>query len=133
MPRLAVLLAACLAIPVVDAASLKDFELTTLLQKVAKESSAGTPRAINEDILDEGYSVSGNQLINRLSVRPRHAAQMRGNPDTVRQQLASSVCSNAGYKQLLEKGAVLRYDFVEYKTNVPVTSEQFSKADCNLK
>lgn len=130
MPRLiAVILA--LSLPVLaQAASLNNFELSKTLERVAKESSVGTPRAINEDILDQGYSVDGNELINHLSVRPEHAAQMRGNPDSVRAQLANSVCRNAGYRQLLARGAVLRYEFSEYKSNRPVVSERFSNSDC---
>jgi hypothetical protein len=129
MLRLASLLALSLALPVAHAASLKDYELTRMLGQVAKDSSVGTPRAINEDILDQGYTVQGNELVNHLSVRSAHAAQMRGNPDAVRQQLASSVCSNTGYRQLLARGAVLRYEFSEYQSNRPVTTERFSKAD----
>ncbi|MWV11446.1 hypothetical protein F3I62_04990 [Pseudomonas sp. R-28-1W-6] len=132
MLRLASLLALSLALPVAHAASLKDYELTRMLGQVAKDSSVGTPRAINEDILDQGYTVQGNELVNHLSVRSAHAAQMRGNPDAVRQQLASSVCSNTGYRQLLARGAVLRYEFSEYQSNRPVTTERFSKADCGL-
>lgn len=130
MRRLVAPLALCFVLPSVHAASLKDYELSRTLQQVAKESSIGTPRAINEDLLDQGYTVEGNELINHLSVQPRHAAQMRANPDAVRQQLGSSVCSNQGYRQLLASGAVLRYQFSEYKTNQPITTERFSKADC---
>ncbi|MBM7059811.1 quorum-sensing-regulated virulence factor family protein [Pseudomonas sp. UL073] len=126
-------LALCLAIPGAHAASLQDYELSKMLDKVAKESSVGTPRAINEDILDQGYTVEGNELINHLSVLPAHAQQMRANPDTVRAQLAGSVCRNNGYRQLLARGAVLRYEFSEYKTNRPVTTERFKKGDCGLK
>lgn len=132
MQRLVALLTLSLALPVVQAASLKDFELSRMLNQVAKESSVGTPRAINEDILDQGYTVNGNELINHLSVREAHAANMRGNPDTVRSQLGASVCTNTGYRQLLARGAVLRYEFTEYKSNRPVTTERFSKADCGL-
>ncbi len=114
------------------AATLKDFELSKTLEKVARESSVGTPRAINEDILDQGYTVEGNELINHLSVRSEHAAKMRGNPDVVRAQLANSVCRNGGYRQLLMRNAVLRYQFSEYKSNRPVATERFSKADCGL-
>ncbi|MCY1286727.1 putative quorum-sensing-regulated virulence factor [compost metagenome] len=121
-----------LALPAVQAASLKDYELSQMLEKVAKESSVGTPRAVNEDILDQGYTVDGNELVNHLSVRPAHAQQMRANPDSVRAQLASSVCRNTGYRQLLARGAVLRYEFSEYKTNRPVTSERFKKSDCGI-
>ncbi|WP_033985265.1 PA3611 family quorum-sensing-regulated virulence factor, partial [Pseudomonas aeruginosa] len=74
-------LALCFVLPTAaHAASLKDFELSKMLEKVAKESSVGTPRAINEDILDQGYTVEGNQLINHLSVRASHAERMRSNP-----------------------------------------------------
>ncbi len=132
MLRLATLLALSLALPVAQAASLQEYELARMLGQVAKDSSVGTPRAINEDILDQGYTVQGNELINHLSVRSAHAAQMRGNPDAVRQQLAKSVCSNTGYRQLLARGAVLRYEFSEYQSNRPVTTERFAKADCGL-
>ena len=115
-----------------QAASLKDYELSQMLEKVARESSVGTPRAINEDILDQGYSVNGKELVNHLSVRAEHAGQMRGNPDVVRAQLANSVCSNQGYRQLLARGAALRYEFSEYKSNRPVTVERFTKSDCGL-
>ncbi|WP_044873802.1 quorum-sensing-regulated virulence factor family protein [Pseudomonas sp. LFM046] len=117
----------------VQAASLKDYERSKMLDKVAKESSAGTPRAINEDILDQGYTVDGNELVNHLSVRAAHAAQMRANPDSVRAQLGASVCRNTGYRQLLARGAGLRYEFTEYKTNRPVTTERFTAPDCGLK
>lgn len=122
-----------LALPVAaQAASLKELELTRALEQIARQSSEGTPRAINEDILDQGYTVEGHTLVNHLSVRPAHAAQMRGNPDTVRAQLAASVCRNPGYRQLLAQGAQLRYQFSEYRSNRPVTTEQFDRADCGL-
>lgn len=130
MRRISALLAALLATCTVQAASLQDFELSKLLKEVARQSSVGTPRAINEDILDQGYTSEGNQLINHLSVRPSHAQQMRSNPDAVRQQLATSVCTNPGYRQLLAKGAVLTYSFSEYKTNRPVATERFQASDC---
>lgn len=125
-------LALGLALPLAQAASLKEMELTRTLEKVAQESSVGTPRAINEDILDQGYTVDGHTLINHLSVRPAHAAKMRGNPDTVRSQLAESVCRNPGYRQLLSQGAQLRYQFSEYRSNRPITTEVFDRTDCAL-
>lgn len=122
-----------MAIPAAaQAASLKELELTRALEQVARQSSEGTPRAINEDILDQGYTVEGHTLINHLSVREAHAAQMRGNPDTVRAQLAASVCRNPGYRNLLAQGAQLRYQFSEYRSNRPITNEVFDKADCGL-
>ncbi len=104
-------LALCFVLPTAaHAASLKDFELSKMLEKVAKESSVGTPRAINEDILDQGYTVEGNQLINHLSVRASHA----------------------GYRQLLARGAILTYSFTEYKTNQPVATERFDAGSCRI-
>lgn len=129
---IAPLLALGLLVPSAQAASLKELELTRMLEKVAQESSAGTPRAINEDILDQGYTVDGHTLVNHLSVREAHAAKMRGNPDTVRSQLAASVCRNPGYRQLLAQGAQLRYLFSEYRSNRPITSEVFDRSDCGL-
>jgi hypothetical protein len=132
MPRLVALFALAAFLPATQAASLQEHELTRLLEQVARESSVGTPRAINEDILDQGYTVEGNELVNHLSVRQGHAEQMRGNPQSMRSQLAASVCRNPGYRKLLARGAVLRYQFSEYKSNRPVASERFAKADCGL-
>ena len=132
MPRFLTLFALAAFLPVAQAASLQEHELNRTLEQVARESSVGTPRAINEDILDQGYTVEGRELINHLSVRPAHAQQMRANPDTVRNQLGRSVCNNPGYLRLLAQGAVLRYQFSEYKSNRPVTTERFTKADCGL-
>ncbi|WP_122318752.1 quorum-sensing-regulated virulence factor family protein [Pseudomonas cichorii] len=116
-----------------QAASKQEFELSKMLEKVAQESSVGTPRAINEDILDQGYTVNGNELINHLSVREGQARQMRGNPDAVRNQLGNSVCHNNGYRQLMTKGAVLKYQFSEYKTNRPIVTQTFQASDCSVK
>ena len=132
MPRFITLFALATLLPAAHAASLQEHELTRLLERVAKESSVGTPRAINEDILDQGYTVEGNELVNHLSVRPAHAEQMRANPATVRNQLADSVCTNPGYRNLLTQGAVLRYQFSEYKSNRPVAVARFVKTDCGL-
>lgn len=129
-PALSLLLALPLA---ASAASKQEYELTQMLEKVARESSVGTPRAINEDILDQGYTVHGPQLINHLSVRASHAQQMRANPDKVRDQLGASVCSNTSYRQLLAKGALLTYQFTEYKTNRPVATENFDANSCKIK
>lgn len=130
MYRTPALLTLCLALPFSHLATAQKQSLTQLLEKVAHESSVGTPRAINEDLLDEGYSVDGNELVNHLSVRPRHAAQMRDNPQQVRTQLQSSVCSNEGLRQLMAQGAVLRFEFNEYESKKPITRERYRASDC---
>ncbi|KGK84027.1 hypothetical protein DP64_06545 [Stutzerimonas degradans] len=130
MYRLTPLLLLSLALPYAHAASLQEQQLGQLLEQVAQQSSVGTPRAINEDILDQGYTVDGNELVNHLSVQPRHAAQMRDNPEQVRSQLAVSVCGNQGLRTLLSKGAVLRYEFSEYKSNRPIATERYRATDC---
>jgi len=130
MYRLTTLLIFCLAVPTAHAASLQEQQLNQLLETVARESSVGTPRAINSDILDVGYSVEGNELINHLSVQPRHAAQMRDNPKQVRTQLASSVCNNNGLRELMNQGAILRFEFTEYQSNKPITIERYKASDC---
>lgn len=130
VPTLTLLLVAPLT---AQAASKQEYELSQMLEKVAKESSVGTPRAINEDLLDQGYTVNGHELINHLSVREGQAQQMRANPETVRAQLGASVCHNNGYRQLMTKGAVLKYQFSEYKTNRPIMAQTFSNADCTAK
>ncbi len=97
MIRRTLLLAACLASTALQAQTLKDYELGQLLERVARESSVGTPRAINENLLDRGYTVDGNVLVNHIAVQPRQAAMMRDNPDVVRRQLAESVCANQAF------------------------------------
>lgn len=126
-PALSLLLALPLA---AQAASKQDYDLNTLLQKVAKESSVGAPRAINEDILDQGYTVEGKALVNHLSVRQSHAERMQANPEQVRSQLGDSVCRNNGFRNLMSKGAVMVYRFTVYKTNQPVMDQAFDNASC---
>jgi len=127
-PALSLLLALPLA---AQAASKQEFELNKMLEKVAKESSVGTPRAINEDILDQGYTVEkGKALVNHLSVRAEHAARMQENPEQVRSQLGDSVCRNTGFRNLMSKGAIMVYRFTVYKTNQPVMDQAFDAASC---
>jgi hypothetical protein len=127
VPTLSLLLTLPLA---AQAASKQEFELNKMLEKVAKESSVGTPRAINEDILDQGYTVEGKALVNHLSVRAEHAARMQQNAEQVRSQLGDSVCRNSGYRNLMSKGAVMVYRFTVYKTNQPVMDQAFDAASC---
>ncbi len=58
---------------------------------------------------------------------------MRANPDVMRNQLGNSVCHNNGFRQLMTKGAVLKYQFTEYKTNRPVVTQTFQASDCTVK
>lgn len=126
-PALSLLFALPLA---AQAASKQDYDLNNMLQKVAKESSVGTPRAINEDILDQGYTVEGKALVNHLSVRQSHAERMQANPQQVRSQLGDSVCRNSGFRNLMSKGAVMVYRFTVYKTNQPIMDQAFDNASC---
>lgn len=114
----------------VQAASLKDFELSKMLKQVAEKSNAELPREVNEFILDRGYTVDGNQLIDNLSVQPGYAEQMRANPKAVYLQLGASVCRNPNYRKLMAQGAIMRYEFSENKTNRPVASVSFQESDC---
>jgi len=127
IPTVALLLALPLG---AQAASLQEFELGKMLEKVAAESNVGTPREINENILDQGYTVEGKELINHLSVQSGHAEQMRANPKAVYLQLGASVCHNPNYRKLMAKGAIMRYEFTENRTNRPVASARFQESDC---
>jgi hypothetical protein len=127
VPTAAILLASTFN---AQAASLSEQNLNRELRNVAAQSSVGTPRAINEDILDQGYTVEGNVLINHLSVQSSHAQQMRADPKAVYFQLGSKVCTNPGFRKLMAKGATLRYEFTEVKTNRPVATERFQESDC---
>jgi hypothetical protein len=134
VPRLAIVPALLLALPLAaEAASKQDYELSKMLQAVAQQSSVGTPRAINEDLLDQGYTVEGKELVDHLSVREGQAAQMRADPKTVYYQLGASVCRNQGYRDLMAKGATMRYEFTEYQTNRSIMTHRFTAADCGIK
>lgn len=129
VPSLTLLLALPLA---AQAASLQEYELGKLLKQVAEQSNAGTPRELNENILDQGYTVEGNELVDHLSVLQDEAKKMRANPEAVRVQLGRSVCSNKGFRDLMAKGAVMRYEFTENKTNLAVTTQRYTAAHCAL-
>ena len=116
-----------------NAASKQDYDLNKELEQVAAKSNVGKPNAISEDILDQGYTVEGTLLINHLSVQPGQATQMREDPQLVGRQLGTSVCRNPGYRQLMAKGATLRYEFKEYKTDRLITTQQITAADCAAK
>ncbi|ROM51511.1 PA3611 family quorum-sensing-regulated virulence factor [Pseudomonas rhodesiae] len=112
------------------AASLLEAQMNKKLQSVAAESNKGLPREIDEKTLEVAYTVEGMQLIDHLSVLPDRAEQMRANPKAVYFQLGRSVCTNSGYRELMAKGAVMRYEITENKSNRPVASVKFAEADC---
>ena len=112
------------------AASLLEAQMNRKLQSVAAESNKDLPREIDEKTLEVAYTVEGMQLIDHLSVQPDRAEQMRANPKAVYFQLGQSVCLNKGYRELMAKGAVMRYDITENKTNRPVASVKFVETDC---
>ncbi|HDZ56216.1 MAG TPA: hypothetical protein ENI17_09995 [Pseudomonas xinjiangensis] len=113
-----------------SAASLREMRLQETLEDVAAQSSEGTPRAINEDIVDEGYTVDGNELVNFLSVNTAYAENLQANPLLVRTQLQASVCANQQYRRLLDLGATLTYHFVITDSTQPVLTQQFIAKHC---
>ncbi|MBN2992301.1 hypothetical protein JWR97_14150 [Pseudomonas cedrina subsp. fulgida] len=123
--------ALALVLPVcAQAASLLEAQMNRKLQSVAAESNKDLPREIDEKTLEVAYTVEGMQLIDHLSVLSDRAEQMRANPKAVYFQLGRSVCTNPGYRELMAKGAVMRYEITENKTNRPVASVKFVEADC---
>ncbi|NMX91372.1 MULTISPECIES: PA3611 family quorum-sensing-regulated virulence factor [unclassified Pseudomonas] len=123
--------ALALVLPVgAQAASLLEAQMNKKLQSVAAESNKDLPREIDDKTLEVAYTVEGMHLIDHLSVLPERAEQMRANPKAVYFQLGQSVCLNKGYRELMAKGAVMRYEITENKTNRPVASVKFVEADC---
>ena len=123
--------ALALLLPVgAQAASLLEAQMNKKLQSVAAESNKDLPREIDEKTLEVAYTVEGMQLIDHLSVMPDRAEKMRANPKAVYFQLGQAVCLNSGYRELMAKGAVMRYEITENKTNRPVASVKFIEADC---
>ncbi|MGY2289099.1 PA3611 family quorum-sensing-regulated virulence factor [Pseudomonas sp. SDO528_S397] len=132
MLRLAIPSAAlALVLPLgAQAASLLELQMNKKLQSVAAESNRDLPREIDDKTLEVAYTVEGVQLIDHLSVQSDRAEQMRANPKAVYFQLGQSVCLNKGYRELMAKGAVMRYDITENKSNRPVASVKFQESDC---
>lgn len=125
-----ILLALLLAMPS-HAISLRDMRLQETLTSVAKASSEGTPRAVNEDITDLGFHADGRELINRLAVDPDYAERMQDDPMLIRNQLQSSVCSNQRFRQLMDMGATLSYHFVIKDSEQPVLTQSFIASHCH--
>ncbi|ALE87105.1 MULTISPECIES: PA3611 family quorum-sensing-regulated virulence factor [Pseudomonas] len=130
IPAVALLLALPLG---AQAASLAEFNLNKTLQQVAEKSNEGKPRAINADLLDKGFTVDGTVLINNLEASPTLAAQMRSAPEAAVPQLGRSVCSNPNFRKLMAKGAIMRFDIREYKTNKPVMVQDIGADNCQRK
>lgn len=130
IPTLALLFALPLS---AQAASLAEFNLNKDLLKVAKVSNEGKPRAISPDLLDKGFSVEGTALINHLEASPTLSAQMRSAPEAAVPQLGRSVCSNPNFRILMAKGATMRFDIREYKTNTSVLTQDIGADNCQRK
>ncbi|GAA6131889.1 PA3611 family quorum-sensing-regulated virulence factor [Halopseudomonas sabulinigri] len=129
MRWLPLLLAVFLTAPS-QAASLRDIRLEETLQKVAEESSEGTPRTINANITDMGFEAQGDELINRLSVEPAYAERMQEDPLLIRSQLQASVCTDLRFRRLLDMGATLTYHFMIKDSDQPVLTQSFIAEHC---
>lgn len=129
MRWLTLLVPLMLTLPV-HAVSLQESQLEETLKTVAERSSKGTPRPLNDDIVDQGYAAKGNELVNFLSVAPEYAESMQEQPLIVRTQLQDSVCSDQQYRRLLDMGATLTYHFVLTGTTQPVLTQRFVAAHC---
>ena len=130
IPTLALLFALPLS---AQAASLAEFNLNKDLLNVAKVSNEGKPRAISPDLLDKGFSVDSTVLINHLEASPTLSAQMRSAPEAAVPQLGRSVCSNPNFRKLMAKGATMRFDIREYKTNTAVLTQDIGADNCQRK
>lgn len=113
-----------------QAQSLREMRLQETLEDIAEQSSVGTPRPLNDDIVDEGFSALDGQLINYLSVNETYAEQLQSEPLIVRSQLQASVCNNPQFRQLMEMGATLTYHFVLTDTTRPVLTHSFVAEHC---
>ncbi|EZQ19016.1 hypothetical protein DHB74_02580 [Pseudomonas sp. G11-1] len=129
MRYLIVMIALLIALPS-QAASLRETRLEATLKSVAQQSSKGTPRQVNANIVDEGFTAEGQELINHLTVDPAYASRMQSDPLVVRSQLQSSVCADQRFRRLLDMGATLTYHFVLADSNQPVLTQSFVADHC---
>ncbi|CEA02459.1 putative secreted protein [Pseudomonas saudimassiliensis] len=129
MRYLIVMLTLLIALPS-QAASLRETRLESALKTVAEQSSKGTPRQLNANIVDEGFTAQGQELINHLTVDTVYASHMQSDPLVVRSQLQSSVCADQRFRRLLDMGATLTYHFVLADSNQPVLTQSFVADHC---
>ena len=129
MRYLIVMLTLLIALPS-QAASLRETRLESALKTVAEQSSKGTPRQLNANIVDEGFTAQGQELINHLTVDTAYASHMQSDPLVVRSQLQSSVCADQRFRRLLDMGATLTYHFVLADSNQPVLTQSFVADHC---
>lgn len=129
MRYLVLVTALIIAMPT-QAISLRETRLEQTLKDVASQSSQDTPREINENIIDEGFTAEGKELINHLTVDDDYAARMQSDPLVVRSQLQSSVCADQRFRRLLDMGATLTYHFVLADSNQPVLTQSFVADHC---
>lgn len=127
------LLALFLALSIVQpamAASLRDMQLEQTLQAVAEQNNEDRPRRMNEHIVDEGFTSTGTELINFLSVEPDYAKQLQADPLVVRTQLQSTVCRDQRMRRLMDSGATLTFHFVLSGSTQPVITQRFIAEHC---
>jgi|TARA_R110000796_G_scaffold252554_2_gene387598 uncharacterized membrane protein len=129
MRWLSLIVVLCIALPS-HAVSLRESRLQDTLKQVAEQSSEGTPRTINDDIVDEGFSSDGNELINHLSVNEAYAEQLQRDPLIVRTQLQASVCADQRFRRLMDMGATLTYHFSITGSTRPVLTHSFVAEHC---
>ncbi|MFN3581053.1 MAG: PA3611 family quorum-sensing-regulated virulence factor [Pseudomonas sp.] len=129
MRWLSLLIVLFIALPS-HAVSLRETRLQETLKEVAEQSSEGTPRAINDDITDEGFSSQGTELINHLSVKEDYANQLQSDPLLVRTQLQASVCADQRFRRLMDLGATLTYHFAISGSSQPVLTHSFVSEHC---
>ncbi|KAA0695823.1 hypothetical protein DT594_00130 [Halopseudomonas laoshanensis] len=129
MRWLSLLVVLCIALPS-HAVSLRESRLQDTLKQVAEQSSEGAPRTINDNIVDEGYSSEGTELINHLSVNQGYAEQLQRDPLVVRTQLQASVCADQRFRRLMDMGATLTYHFSVTGSSRPVLTQSFVAEHC---
>lgn len=127
------LLALFLALSIVQtatAASLRDMQLEQTLKAIAEQNNEDRPRQMNEHIVDEGFTSTGTELINFLSVDPDYAKQLQADPLVVRTQLQSTVCRDQRMRRLMDSGATLTFHFVLSGSTQPVITQRFIAEHC---
>jgi len=85
---------------------------------------------MNEHIVDEGFTSTGTELINFLSVDPDYAKQLQADPLVVRTQLQSTVCRDQRMRRLMDSGATLTFHFVLSGSTQPVITQRFIAEHC---
>lgn len=127
IPTVALLLAMPLG---AQAASLADFNLNKSLQATAEASNQNPQGNLPVGLTDKGFTVEGTVLTKHLVATQALALNMLKNKEAAASALGASVCRNSELRNLLTRGAIVRFDVRDDENNIQVLNQDIRAENC---